>query len=283
MFSGHGSRHCLPGNLSKSGTKCAPERVYPQDRAFAATISSLVNIKLNPNPRIEQQPITDGRHCLIIDDFLLNPEDVLAYAQAHTAEFEMSERAYPGLVLPLAERPVRALHHFWRSRLSRIFSFARSDINDDWQLSLTTLQPKDFTWIQRLCHSDPRTEDGRENFAALVYLFHNPELGGTAFYRWRDEKFWPSMVARQLHDPNAGLSIVQTRYPMFLDPPCYMTESNEVAELLTMVPAKFNRMICYPGDIPHSAYITDPSLLTDDCSTGRLTLNCFASVWPKPR
>ncbi len=72
-------------------------KLPPQDRALAATISSLVNIKLNPNPRTEQQPITDGRHCLIIDDFLLNPEDVLAYAQAHATEFEMPERAYPGV------------------------------------------------------------------------------------------------------------------------------------------------------------------------------------------
>jgi hypothetical protein len=47
-----------------------------------------------------------------------------------------------------------------------------------------------------------------------------------------------------------------------------------------MVPAKFNRLLVYNGDMPHSAYIENSKLLTGEVATGRLTLNCFASVLP---
>jgi hypothetical protein len=40
-------------------------------------------------------------------------------------------------------------------------------------------------------------------------------------------------------------------------------------------------MIFYSGDIPHSAYIEEPELLSDDVDVGRLTLNLFASVVPR--
>ena len=68
---------------------------------------------------------------------------------------------------------------------------------------------------------------------------------------------------------------------MFRDPPCYMTESNEAAELLDRVPAKYNRLVFYSGDLPHSAYIENPELLSSDPARGRLTLNCFVSALPK--
>ncbi|MFC1740835.1 DUF6445 family protein [Pseudomonadota bacterium] len=149
------------------------------------------------------------------------------------------------------------------------------------QFSLATLQPDEFTWIQRLCHSDPRLEPGRVNYAALLYLFEKPEMGGTAFYRWKDKEFWQDMSVRQRDDPNAGLDLLEEKFQMFRDPPCYMTESNEAAELLDMVPAKFNRLVFYSGDLPHSAYIEDPALLVADPTEGRLTLNCFVSAIPK--
>jgi hypothetical protein len=60
-----------------------------------------------------------------------------------------------------------------------------------------------------------------------------------------------------------------------------MTESNEIGELLFTVPPRFNRFVFYPGDIPHSAAITAPKLLSTDAGTGRLTLNLFFSALPK--
>jgi len=246
-------------------------------------MTDVLQIRINPDPVIEHHPINDNYFAVVVDDFLLNPDEVVAFGQSQNDGFEIPEGSYPGLVLDLDETVAIDLQQFLRTRISRIFPFTRSGIETSFMLSMATLQPGDFTWSQRLCHTDPRVGPGRDNYAMLVYLFDNPELGGTGFYRYRDRNFWHSMDARQRDDPDAGLSIIETRYPMFREPPKYMTESNEVAELITMLPAKFNRMVCYSGNIPHSAFIKDPSLLTGDCATGRLTLNCFASTLPKNR
>lgn len=216
-----------------------------------------------------------------MDDFLLNPEDIVEYAIERKGAFEMPHRSYPGDVLDLDQLTFSELSRFIRSTLSKIFSFARGDILDTCQLCITTLQPKEFNWIQRLPHTDYRRDPGKDNYAILAYLFDNPALGGTGFYRFRDDNFWASVLPRQVDDPNGGLSIVQTRYSMFLDPPRYPAGSDQAVELITRIPAKFNRMVCYNGDVPHSAYITDANLLSGDCRNGRLTLNSFASVWPK--
>ncbi|MFT5139964.1 MAG: hypothetical protein ACI9H8_002225 [Lysobacterales bacterium] len=244
-------------------------------------MSNHFKIRVNPTAVIERLPINDQFFAIVVDDFLLNPEEVVEYANSHRADFEKPQRGYPGEVLDLEPQSLELLFQFWRTGLSRIFSFARSEIEDSCQISLTTLLPEDFSWIQRLPHTDHRRDPGKENIALLVYLFDNPELGGTGFYRYRDEKFWQSVSRKQINDPHGGLSIVETRYPMFRDPPKYPGESDQAVELITRVEAKFNRMVCYSGDVPHSAMIPDASLLADDCLTGRLTLNAFASVWPK--
>ena len=240
-----------------------------------------LKLEINPGLTISMVEVSEKNYCALVDDFLLNPQELVDYACAKSEEFVMLERAYPGVVLPVNNSLVDTLNRFIRAEMSRLFSFCRSGIEFHTQFSMATLQPENFTWIQRLCHSDPRLVAERRNFAALLYLFDNPDLGGTGFYRWKDAEFWQEMSLVQRDDPEAGLDILQERFQMFRDPPCYMTESNEAAELLNMAPARFNRLIFYSGDFPHSAYITHPELLCTDPAKGRLTLNCFSSALPK--
>lgn len=239
-----------------------------------------MDIRINLEAVIREQRIDERHSCFVVDDFFENPDDLVRHAVANQASFEMPHRSYPGLVLDLDAASFQEVHRFIRFRMNDLFDYARSGLKTFAQLSLTTLQPEAFTWIQRLPHTDPRPEPGRNNYALLVYLFRDEALGGTGFYRWRDPKFWQSMAREQRDEPEGGLTIVRTRYPMFNDPPEYITESNEAAELLTMVPARFNRMICYSGEVPHSAWIEDATRLTGDCASGRLTFNAFASVIP---
>jgi hypothetical protein len=185
------------------------------------------------------------------------------------------------VVLPVANGLMAPLNRFIQTQMSRLFCFCRGDIEFHAQLSITTLQPAGFSWIQRLCHTDPKLADGRHNYAALLYLFDKPALGGTGFFRWKNPEFWAEMSARQRDDPAAGLTELQKRFTMFREPPCYMTQSNDAAELLDTVPARFNRLVFYSGDLPHSAAIDHPELLSPDPAKGRLTLNCFASVVPR--
>jgi hypothetical protein len=60
-----------------------------------------------------------------------------------------------------------------------------------------------------------------------------------------------------------------------------MTESNVLADLVGVIPARFNRLVFYLGSLPHGPYIRKPELLTKDFKTGRLTLNSFYSAKPR--
>jgi hypothetical protein len=240
-------------------------------------------MKLQVNPKLEIQAVRlgGGAICVCIDDFLLNPSAAVDYAAVNAVHFEMPERAYPGLILPVPDEPLAEINRFIQKEMSRMFGFCRGGIDFHSQFSLATLQPEDFSWIQRLCHTDPRLEPGRANYAGLLYLFDRPELGGTGFYRWKDRAYWQKMTALQRDDPTAGLEELEARFRMFRDPARYMTESNEAAELLDQAPARYNRFIFYSGELPHSAFIEHPELLSADPRRGRLTLNCFVSALPK--
>ena len=237
-------------------------------------------LEINPALEVQASRITENRLCVVIDDFLLNPKEAVEFACANAGGFTQLERAYPGRVLPVRKQHTNEINRFIRRDLSRFFDFCRGGLEIDAQYSLATMQPEEFTWVQRLCHSDPGRGEGRVNLAGLLYLFENPEMGGTGFYRWKDPDFWQEMTNMQRADPEAGIEILREKFRMFRDPPKYMTESNEAAELLDVVPARYNRFVFYPGDLPHSAFIADPGLLSDDPAKGRLTLNFFVNALP---
>ncbi len=146
---------------------------------------------------------------------------------------------------------------------------------------MVTLRPDELSNLQRNCHSDPNPGPDRTIYAGLLYLFENEDLGGTSFYRWKDRWISKNATGIDLDDPDEGLVFLQKDFPTFREPACYMTESNEIAERLCTIPARFNRLIFYSGQIPHNAAITAPELLSTDIRKGRLTLNVFADVLPK--
>jgi hypothetical protein len=240
-------------------------------------------LKINPRLEIQVSRINDQHHCVVIDDFLLNPEVAVDYACRHHGGFIPQERAYPGKVLPVTNDFMSEVNRFVQRKMSRLFPICRGGIEFHSQFSLATLQPEEFTWIQRLCHTDPRLASDRVNYAALLYLFENPALGGTGFYRLKDPEFWQQMSSKLRDDPEAEIEILRNKFQMFREPARYMTESCEIADLLDRVPAKFNRFVFYSGDLPHSAFIEQPELLNEDPAKGRLTLNCFVNAVPKNR
>ncbi|HIG42441.1 MAG: DUF6445 family protein [bacterium] len=235
-------------------------------------------LEISPELVVEHHKLNEDYHCTVIDNFLLRPEMAVSIADHHTSEFIQAERSYPGIVYAVGQSVLSDIYRFIRFELSEPFAFLRGNIKFSAHLSLATLQPDQFTCLQRLCHSDPRTGTGRTNIAVLLYLFDDPALGGTGFYRWKEEEKILHATALEQEATNKAMPFLQENFKMFSEPPCYITGSNEVAELIHKVPAKFNRLVVYPGDMPHSAYIEQPGLLTDKVSTGRLTLNCFASV-----
>lgn len=244
-------------------------------------MATLPTIEINSNLEIRVEQITAEHSCVIIDDFLKRPKEIVRFADQNADAFSIPVGSYPGLLFDLPDDSMAEIFRFVRSTMSKQFSFLKGDIRTHTYLSMVTLQPERLSNLQRLCHTDPRERLDRQNFAGLIYLFDNEQLGGTGFYRWKKRKLIEEATALELESPDRALQFLQDHFVTFRRPACYMTETNEIAELLYKIPARFNRLIFYSGDLPHSAAISSPELLSDDFKSGRLTLNCFASVRPR--
>ncbi len=241
---------------------------------------SELDLSLNPDAAIDVRTIGNDDTCVIVDNFLKYPESVIEYAEKHSDQFAVPPKTYPGLVAEVDADAVSEVYRYVKSTMSRYFPFLRGGLNLSPMLSMVTLKADELSNLQRLCHSDPRTHKGQANYAGLVYLFEDESLGGTGFYRWRDRPTMEKATALESQNPAAALKFLQGQYPSFREAPCYITESNEIAELIDVIPAKFNRWVFYSGDLPHSAYISAPEKLSSDFRKGRLTFCSFASVVP---
>jgi len=233
--------------------------------------------RINPNAEVRLHEIADGRNCAIVDDVLENPESLVDFAVQHASRFGWLP-VPPGPRLTIGDNALQDLQRFIRSKLSRHFPIHRTGIELKACLSNVTLAPEKLSHLQRLCHIDRRASPTRRTYAGLIYLFRNPDLGGTAFYRWKR----PDVIAKAeglfQDDPVAAFAYLDEASEIFRRPPQYMTGSSDIAELLTVVPARFNRLVFYDGEAPHSGHITNPDLLSDDLSKGRLTFNFFANA-----
>jgi hypothetical protein len=240
----------------------------------------LPTLRLNPNAALRREQITDSDFCIVVDDFLLNPDVLVDYASTHRAAFGHPNVGYPGVQIRLHDDAMREIFRFVRTKMSKEYGFLRGKIGIRSLLSLLTTKREQLQPLQRICHIDPNQDPTRGKFAALVYLFEDERLGGTSFFRWRDQQLVWQAVALVRKDPQAGEEFLKQHFVTFREPPRYMTESNEIAELIHTVPARFNRFVFYSGDVPHTGAITAPEILSEDPRSGRLTLNLFFSVLP---
>jgi hypothetical protein len=244
-------------------------------------MASLPLIRINGDATIQRQQITENEFAVVVDDFLAEPRLLIEFASEHHASFSHPNVGYPGIQLRIADDPMKEIFRFVRSKMSRLYGFMRSRIGIRTLLSMVTLPPEELAFMQRICHIDPNPDPGREKYAALVYLFEDERLGGTSFYRWRNEELVWKGVDLLRTDRSRGEEYMRQHFETFREAPRYMNESNEIAELLCTIPPKFNRFVFYSGDIPHSGAIPEPGLLTVDPRHGRLTLNLFFSALPK--
>jgi hypothetical protein len=240
----------------------------------------LPTIKINADAPMETIAISAAEKVVIVDDFLVDPHALIDHACAHAGQFFVPEAGYPGPNLILDDTVLRDYHRYLLRRMGSQFGFLRGGAHIATGLSMVTLPPERLGNFQRLCHTDPRDTMGRRKFAAMVYLFDDEQLGGTAFYRWKKPDVIEHALAMEMRDPVATTALLAEHCRDFREPPRYITESNELAEQLAVIPPRFNRLICYSGEVPHTGHITAPEKLSTDFRRGRLTLNCFASVVP---
>ncbi|MDH3371754.1 MAG: DUF6445 family protein [Gammaproteobacteria bacterium] len=244
-------------------------------------MAELPVIRIAPNPDIRLHDFDDGISIAVVDDFLADPHNLVANVAEYAGEFVSKPVGHPCRGRDIEESAIQDLRRFIRSNLSRVFRFHRADIKLKAFLSNLALKPEELSPYHRMCHIDPRISPIHHTYAGIVYLFANPELGGTGFFRWKAKDIAVRAYELALHDIDAALEYLREHSEHYRKPPEYMTASNDIAELLAAMPAKFNRAVFYSGGIPHSAHITRPDLLTSVPTRGRLTLNLFAGVRPK--
>jgi hypothetical protein len=243
-------------------------------------MAALPLIRIDAGAPLRRERIDADQLCVIVDDFLTEPAQLVDYAARHAGDFSRPNIGYPGVQLRLDDGAMADIHRFVRSRMSKEYGFFRGRIGIRSLLSMVTVPPAELAPLQRICHIDPNLEPGRAKYAALIYLFDDARLGGTSFYRWRNEELvWRGRELLR-RDPAKGEEFLRQQFETFRGPPRYMTESNDVAELLHTVAPRFNRFVFYSGDWPHTGSIAAPQLLSADPRTGRLTLNLFFSVLP---
>jgi hypothetical protein len=257
------------------------EQLPNDSRRTEETMAPLPVISLNPEASVRREQISANEFCIVVDDFLKDPSVLVEFAAAHPGEFSHPNIGYPGVQLRVDDHAMSDIYRFVRSRMSKLYSFMRGRIGIRSLVSMVTVPPERLTLMQRICHIDPNPDPGRAKYGALVYLFKDERLGGTSFYRWRNEELVWKAAEMLRNDAAEGEEFLKRHFETFRGPPRYMIESNDVAELLCTVAPRFNRLVFYSGDVPHSAAITAPQLLSDDPKTGRLTLNLFFSVLPK--
>ena len=221
----------------------------------------------NPRPRIHTVALPQGV-CVVIDDVLNDPE---AWRQwAATQRFKEPDYPYPGLILeaPLAltERMADCFAEHGRAALN-----GRRTLGMQLRFSVVSTPPDQLKPCQWICHRDQFGVKPGELFAASVlYLFHDESLGGTSFYAPRQA---PEPTDRMIVDSmlldNAAFS---ARYGLKAG---YMGDGNAYFERVARVPAAWNRMIVYDGNVFHSADLGPPERLVHDPLAGRLTLNAF--------
>ena len=136
----------------------------------------------NPHPQVQYLPLDGQAACVVIDDALLAPERLPAFAQAYREDFQAAPPAvFPGLQLRMPEEFTALLHDVFRDHARRALG-ARRVLRSASRLSLLTspiaaLAPAH--WIPRR----ERTFAPEQCIAvAELFLFHDTALGGTTSF-----------------------------------------------------------------------------------------------------
>ena len=225
----------------------------------------------NPDMRVIVVPLDNGQRCFVVDDVLLEPERLLALAQAHKQAFKPVDfSAYPGRFLMLPAKLRDEMEDCFRRQMRPLFD-ARRLLSMHARLSMVTLAPSELKPAQWICHSDHfGLEPAQSIQASVLYLFKDASLGGTGFY----QPARPPEEMRALFDDAVRLpaDLFASRYAI---EPGYLLDSNRYFNRIGGVEARWNRMVFYDGAMLHSGDIRAPDRLVDNPLEGRLTLNGF--------
>ena len=208
---------------------------------------------------------------VVLDAYLADPDAIIDLA-VNGPRFAPNGQFYPGIRAPVPPSSFQTLLGPLSEILPRCFDYSGRAGLRECNFSLVTTPSDQLQPIQRLPHFDS-LEYGR--VAALLYLCHGENQGGTAFYRQRSTGF-ESVDAGRFPDFEAALHADVASHG--LPDAGYIDETSPIYEMIGRVEARFNRMIVYLSSSLHCAYIPKDFAFDPNPTTGRLTVNAFLGM-----
>ncbi|MEK8031779.1 DUF6445 family protein [Ideonella sp. DXS29W] len=219
------------------------------------------------------QSVNIGGHTVVfIDDFLQQPHALVeaACASAFEAAGSVTEKkGYPGVRAPAPLAYTQALTALADPLIKANFPIP-ADLPVKVGLSafsLTTTAPEALGPLQCTPHFDASSP---HYMAVLLYLCDS-QHGGTGFYRHNATGLQRITAA----DRERYLDVYHQEVNLRRPAARYFDRSDERFTFLGMMPARFNRLVVYPGSLLHSACINPACSLSSDPRRGRLTVNTF--------
>ncbi|MFN3862044.1 MAG: DUF6445 family protein [Roseateles sp.] len=248
----------------------APEAAAPRP------VMAGPSLRINPQARLDEVVLDDGSRVIVVDDFVQDPDALVALAAAVAPQFQvLPGHPYPGPQLDLPESMAAELAEFFDSRLRQRLG-AGAPLGMYARFARVRQDAATLDARQRICHRDDSGLQPGEMMAASVhYLFRDERLGGTVFFRSRMSE---ADTQRLRHDAKTlDASAFADKYGL---PPGYMTDSNRYFECIGRLPARWNRAVFYDGSIFHSGDIRAPAAAYRS-DPGRLTINAFFKSRPR--
>lgn len=213
-----------------------------------------------------------GQRIVFIDDFLQDPRALVEAASRSRFEApggRAEQKGYPGLRADAPAAYTQALTELLDPLAKVNFQVPEQlDVKVGLSaFSLTTTLPDELGPMQRVPHFDASTP---HYMAALLWLCDEGH-GGTGFYRHNATGLQRITAENRERYLDACHEELNRRRP----PARYFDRSDDRYTFLGMMPARFNRLVVYPGSLLHSACIHPARSLSSDPRQGRLTVNTF--------
>lgn len=212
----------------------------------------------------EQRPLA------VVEDFALDPEALIAYAESGEPFRATPGDFYPGIRKPAPPQYAEEFCARYGDVLRERFALPTHSMPRVifCALSITTTEPHRLRPVQRVPHFDTSSP----NQLAIVHYLCGPEHGGTSFYRHRSTGFETISQERIRHYSATLKREVMKEYA---PPPKYMDGDDRLFARIASYQARCNRALIYPSNVLHSGDIRRVSLAAAPPRAARLTVNSF--------
>ncbi|MBL8275609.1 MAG: tryptophan 7-halogenase [Pelomonas sp.] len=228
-------------------------------------------LRIKPSAALDVVTLDDGSKVFVVDDFVEDPESLVALAESMAEQFERPpNHPYPGPQLQLPAGMGAELNAFFSQQIRA--RLGAGDVLDMMaRFSRVTQDPATLDARQRICHRDNSGVHPDAMVCASVhYLFRDSALGGTVFFR---SLMSDADTRTFMWDANSlSAAAFSDKYGI---PAGYMTEGNRYFEVIGRLPAKWNRAVFYDGGVFHSGDISWAPGAGYLNGLGRLTINAF--------